>query len=121
MQTRSRNGIDAPVKGPPNRGSLLPTVLLRPGVSTTIDPGTHRLDIAHLGTGSVIAYDTDQSQLVAEIPSVRSAAEPMRLPPTLNRSHSSTRLRSPLWAKPQATAIRTALPRRQVSARSMFG
>jgi len=36
----------------------------------TIDPVTHRLFIAHLGAGSVVAYDTQQGQVLADIPGV---------------------------------------------------
>jgi len=36
----------------------------------SFDPRAHRLYIAHLGAGSVVAYDTDQSHVIAEIPGV---------------------------------------------------
>ncbi len=36
----------------------------------SIDPVAHRLFIAHLGAGSVVAYDTDQGQVLADIPGV---------------------------------------------------
>jgi DNA-binding beta-propeller fold protein YncE len=36
----------------------------------SIDPSAHRLYIAHLGAGSVVAYDTDQGQVIADIPGV---------------------------------------------------
>jgi DNA-binding beta-propeller fold protein YncE len=36
----------------------------------SIDPQAHRLYIAHLGAGSVLAYDTEQRQVIAEIPGV---------------------------------------------------
>ena len=36
----------------------------------SIDPQAQRLFIAHLGAGSVVVYDTQQSQVIAEIPGV---------------------------------------------------
>src|SRR5215831_12291123 len=36
----------------------------------SFDPEAHRLYIAHLGAGSVVVYDTQQSQMIAEIPGV---------------------------------------------------
>jgi hypothetical protein len=36
----------------------------------SVDPQTHRLYIAHLGAGSVVVYDTQQSQVIAEIAGV---------------------------------------------------
>jgi len=39
----------------------------------SVDPLAHRLYIAHLGASSVVAYDTAQSQVIADIPGIPGA------------------------------------------------